>query len=65
MPLITLFMALATQWDRAGAIGARVGLKYEVVPFVAEQIGVELNTSRFFGLRVMEAAALDAWARQR
>ena len=58
-------MSLSTQWRRAGLTGVRIGLDYGAIPATAQLLGVDLTEDRFHDIRVMESAALDAWAGQR
>lgn len=57
-----LFAAAGTQWERAGMAGVRVGLKYEILDFVAAKIGVDLRGDVFERLRAAESAALEYWS---
>lgn len=56
---LRVFLSLATQWRRAGADGAPVGLDYPAVPVVAQLLGVPADADLLARLRVMEAAALS------
>jgi hypothetical protein len=56
-----------TQWNVAGMGGQPIGLKYEVIESVARlaDIGIEPRAPLFVNLRVMERAALAAFAELR
>lgn len=57
---LRLFLALGTQWRRAGQLGRRIGLDYAVIPAVAALEGIAVTPARWLDLRRMESAALDA-----
>lgn len=57
---VHLFAALGTQW-RVGA----TGLDYAAIAPTARLMGIKLTPARFAGLRVMEAATLEAMAAER
>ncbi len=57
-----LFLAVETQWRRAGIAGIAVGLDYGVLPMAAGAMGIELDGDLFGRVRVMEHAALAAMA---
>lgn len=54
---VDAFMAMSTQW-RVGPGGA-VGLDYNVLPWVLQQIGLNDEPDIFADLRIMEMAALN------
>jgi hypothetical protein len=60
-PIVQAFLALSTQWNRAGMDGARCGLKYEAFPTVYEGLGIKKKKRPevFRGLQTMEHAALQ------
>lgn len=57
-PALRVFLNLGTQWCRAGADGAPVGLDYAVVPVVAGMLAVPADSDLLARLRVLEAEAL-------
>lgn len=57
-----LFFTLASQWRVHAATGVRLGLEYAVVPATAAMLGLTMTPALFDDLRVMEAAAMAAWA---
>lgn len=59
----SLFLSLATQWDRHSMTGVRLGLKYGVVPGVADMMDIKMTPAMFLDLRIMESAALDEFAK--
>lgn len=54
---VDAFFAMSTQW-RVGPSGA-VGLDYNVLPWVLQQIGLDDVPAVFADLRIMELAALN------
>lgn len=62
---MALFFALDTQWRRAGMSGERLGIDYGAVEPTARMMGVEMTPLRLSDLRIMEAAALEQFARRR
>ncbi|MBF0165192.1 MAG: DUF1799 domain-containing protein [Magnetococcales bacterium] len=60
-----LFFACATQWRLAGMDGIPTGLDYAGVEAAARMSGVALTPELFAGVRIMESAAMDAWAEKR
>lgn len=58
------FLAMSTQWHRAGMDAVRVGLYYPSLPSVYEGLDVHRKDrpSVFRGLQAMEGAALKAIA---
>jgi len=66
-PALQLFLAMATQWDRAGMTGARTGLKYHRIEAVLKgrpDIGQDYP-QLFARLQVLEAVTLNELAQQR
>ncbi|WP_233281279.1 DUF1799 domain-containing protein [Sphingomonas changnyeongensis] len=59
---MALFISLGTQWQVHPMAGTRLGLRYEAVPVAAAALGLSLTPALFGDLRVMEGAALAAWA---
>lgn len=57
-----LFLAMETQWRRAGMTGVATGLDYAVLPAVAGFHGLTLDADLFARLRILEGAALAAMA---
>lgn len=62
---LMLFLALATQWRRAGMEAAPVGLDYAAVEPTAKWTGIAMTEERFADLRAMEAVALAEAGRRR
>lgn len=64
-----VFTACETQWDRLVVTGAkkvvivRTGLDYVRAESAARALGVEWNAATLSDLRIMEAAAITAWAK--
>lgn len=58
---VNVFNALDTQWVKNGFSGRLEGLRYESVPVVMSACAVPEDDRKtvFFGLRVMERAALE------
>lgn len=63
---LEVFLALATQWRWLPGMGGamRVGLDYPAAEAVLRMLKVRDRAGVFNDLRVMEAAALDAFAAQ-
>ena len=59
--VVTLFMALTTQW-RFHGMGGRLGLIYEAVRPTADNLKIDWSTNLFLDLQMMERAALVALA---
>ena len=59
-PTLELFVAMATQWRRAGMAGLPAGLDYGVLPVVTTSLGQVLNRELLTRLRVMEDAYMGA-----
>lgn len=60
-----LFLALSTQWRTAGMDGVPTGLDYAAIPATARMRATKMTPALFADIRLMEHAALDAWAEQR
>lgn len=58
-----LFVALDTQWQRHAMTGLRLGLDYGQIEPAARMLGIAMTPVRFMDLRLMEAAALNEFAR--
>ncbi len=58
---LTLFLALSTQWRRAGMDGQPTGLDYAAIPPTAALMGVTTSATLFEDLRDMEQTALEVW----
>lgn len=59
--VVTLFMALTSQW-RFHAMGGRLGLEYAAVRPTAEMLAIPMTSDLFLDLQLMERAALVALA---
>lgn len=66
-PAFSLFCALASQWRLCATENGplRTGIEYGAVEMAARVMRIDLDTENFARLRVLEAAALDAWSGQR
>lgn len=53
-----LFVALSTQWRRAGMTGARSGLDYTAIAATAALAGIETGPDLLERLQVMEGEVL-------
>ena len=58
-----LFMTLQTQWQWHPMAGMRTGLNYASIGAAATMLGLVMTPALFLDIRVMESAALSAWAR--
>lgn len=58
----SLFLSLGSQWRLHAFSGTRLGLDYVAVPATAAMLGITLTPAIFGDLRVMEDAALAAFA---
>lgn len=58
-----IFLAMQTQWRRAGLSGIACGLDYAALPVVAGALAVALDADLLARLRIAEGAALVAMAR--
>lgn len=56
--IVMMFMRMQTQWNVT--MGGFVGLKYEVLRWLCDLYSVEDQRTMLDGLRIMEAAALQA-----
>lgn len=54
---VRVFLAMGTQWRRAGMGGVPVGLDYAALPAIAGALGVPADADLLARLRVMEAEA--------
>ncbi|MDQ1229271.1 hypothetical protein QE379_000697 [Sphingomonas sp. SORGH_AS 879] len=59
--MVTLFMALTSQW-RFHAMGGRLGLDYAAVRPTADMLSIAVSPDLFLDLQMMERAALTALA---
>ncbi|MGW8138971.1 DUF1799 domain-containing protein [Sphingomonas zeae] len=59
--VVTLFMALTSQW-RFHAMGGRLGIEYTAVRPTADMLEIMMTTGLFLDLQMMERAALVALA---
>ncbi len=59
-PTLMLFVAMATQWRRAGMAGMPAGLDYAALPVVAAALGMTLDAELLARLRAMEDAYISA-----
>jgi Phage related hypothetical protein (DUF1799) len=59
-----LFLALQTQWHRAGMAGAASGLIYASIETVARLLDISMSARRFLDLQMIEQGALGELARQ-
>lgn len=66
-PAFRLFCALGSQWRfcAAGDSLRHTGIDYGAVEMVARMMRIDLDTEVFARLRVLESAALEAWADER
>lgn len=66
-PALQLFLAMATQWDRAGMNGARTGLKYHRIEAVLKgRPDIDQDYPQLFArLQILESATLNELAQQR
>lgn len=69
-PAVRVFQALQTQWNSttlstlSAARWIRTGLKYEAVPMAERMCGLDLDQDGLTRLRILEGAALAAWAQE-
>jgi uncharacterized protein DUF1799 len=63
-PSVRVFDAMATQWDRAGERGVKVGFKYDRVPLFMRMLGIPPADRRqvFEDLRTLELETLRVYA---
>lgn len=57
-PALQLFVALSTQWRRAGMTGARHGLDYGAIAPTAALVGIETGADLMERLQIMEGEVL-------
>lgn len=60
-----IFLAMGTQWRRAGWVGVATGLDYAALPVVSAALDVPAGGDLFARLRILEGAALAAMAEAR
>lgn len=61
-PAVEVFVAMGTQWRRAGMGGTAIGLDYAALPAVCQALGHTLDGDLFGRLRRIEAGAIGAMA---
>jgi hypothetical protein len=65
---VRVFVAMGTQWRRAGTAGLPVGLDYAALPPVAGALDVVVDADLLARLRLMEttasAALAERWGRR-
>lgn len=64
-PAVRLFLAVETQWRRAGMAGTPTGLDYAVLPAACRALGLRYNARLLARLKIIEAEALRAMAEER
>lgn len=64
-PAVRLFLAMQTQWRRAGMTGVPTGLDYAALPVAARALRLRLTGDVLRRLQVIEAEALAALAEAR
>lgn len=68
LPSVEVFLALSTQWRRAGLAGAVVGLDYAALPptlwMMARRLVPAQRATLFQDLQIMEGAALEVLSRR-
>lgn len=66
-PAFSLFCALGSQWRfcAAGDSLRHTGIDYGAVEMAGRLMRIDLDTEVFARLRVLESAALEAWADER
>ncbi len=64
-PAVQLFVALGTQWRRAGMTGARSGLDYGAIAPTAALVGIEATADTMRRLQILENRVLAIDARRR
>lgn len=62
-PVANLFFALDTQWRRHAMTGKRIGIDYTSVAPTAQLFGIAMTPELMADIRMMEDAALAAFAR--
>ncbi len=61
-PSVALFLALGTQWRRHGMTGMRLGIDYTAIEPTARLHDIATSPAIMADIRLMEGAALDAFA---
>lgn len=61
-PIVALFFALDTQWHRHPFTGQRTGIDYAAIKPTAELADIAITPQTLPALRVMEQAAIAAFA---
>lgn len=61
-PAVEVFVAMGTQWRRAGMGGVATGLDYAALPAVCAALAHDLDGELLARLRVIEGAAIAALA---
>lgn len=65
---VRVFVAMGTQWRRAGMAGVPVALDYAALPAVAGALGIAPSEDLIARLRMMEATAgavlAERWAKR-
>lgn len=56
---LRLFLAMGTQWRRAGMAGLPLGLDYAVLPIVGGALDIAIDAPLLRRLRVLEDAMLE------
>lgn len=56
---LRLFLAMGTQWRRAGMAGLPLGLDYAVLPIVGGALEIAIDAPLLRRLRVLEDAILE------
>lgn len=64
-PAVRVFVAMGTQWRRAGLSGVETGLDYGALTVVCGALAVPLDEDLLSRLRVLEAEALTAMMERR
>ncbi len=64
-PAVEVFVAMGTQWRRAGMAGLVTGLDYAALPAVCGALGHDLDAELLTRLRVIEGQAIAAMAERR
>lgn len=62
---VVVFLAMGTQWRRAGTAGIATGLDYAALPVVCRAERRRLDADLLGRLRVIELAAIEAWIETR
>jgi hypothetical protein len=64
-PALRVFVAMGTQWRRAGLGGIETGLDYAALPAVCGALAVPLDEDLLWRVRMLEAEALAVMAERR